>query len=132
VCGVSGAYDRHIVAVRSEIRPCPNQARDMDGVGGPDRDRTGDLLNAIQARSQLRYRPFDCGRTNRNCNGPANGRSKLSAKHAEIVLGRIDIERHPDLAHLDLSHARRIRSHDLLRANPVIGRAQFSEHRPAK
>src|SRR5215472_3121086 len=24
---------------------------------GPDRDRTGDLLNAIQARSQLRYRP---------------------------------------------------------------------------
>ena len=25
--------------------------------GGPDRDRTGDLLNAIQARSQLRYRP---------------------------------------------------------------------------
>ena len=27
------------------------------GFGGPDRDRTGDLLNAIQARSQLRYRP---------------------------------------------------------------------------
>jgi hypothetical protein len=27
-------------------------------VGGPDRDRTGDLLNAIQARSQLRYRPI--------------------------------------------------------------------------
>ena len=27
-------------------------------VGGPDRDRTGDLLNAIQARSQLRYRPL--------------------------------------------------------------------------
>ena len=26
-------------------------------VGGPDRDRTGDLLNAIQARSQLRHRP---------------------------------------------------------------------------
>ena len=26
--------------------------------GGPDRDRTGDLLNAIQARSQLRYRPM--------------------------------------------------------------------------
>src|SRR6266566_2606508 len=25
--------------------------------GGPDQDRTGDLLNAIQARSQLRYRP---------------------------------------------------------------------------
>src|SRR5204863_2666194 len=27
-------------------------------IGGPDRDRTGDLLNAIQARSQLRYRPI--------------------------------------------------------------------------
>lgn len=30
--------------------------------GGPDRDRTGDLLNAIQARSQLRYRPIRTGR----------------------------------------------------------------------
>ena len=29
--------------------------------GGPDRDRTGDLLNAIQARSQLRYRPIFAG-----------------------------------------------------------------------
>ena len=28
-----------------------------EGVGGPDRDRTGDLMNAIHARSQLRYRP---------------------------------------------------------------------------
>jgi hypothetical protein len=36
---------------------CPNQERDMDGVGGPDRDRTGDLMNAIHARSQLRYWP---------------------------------------------------------------------------
>ena len=25
---------------------------------GPDRDRTGDLLTASQARSQLRYRPL--------------------------------------------------------------------------
>src|SRR5882724_5170349 len=25
--------------------------------GGPDRDRTGDLMNAIHARSQLRYWP---------------------------------------------------------------------------
>ena len=35
--------------------------------GGPDRDRTGDLLNAIQARSQLRYRPMvECGTLNRS------------------------------------------------------------------
>ena len=34
--------------------------------GGPDRDRTGDLLNAIQARSQLRYRPVVV-RTNPHC-----------------------------------------------------------------
>ena len=35
-----------------------NLSRDTRAkVGGPDRDRTGDLLNAIQARSQLRYRP---------------------------------------------------------------------------
>ena len=26
-------------------------------IGGPDRDRTGDLMNAIHARSQLRYWP---------------------------------------------------------------------------
>ena len=32
-------------------------ALDTDGVGGPDRDRTGDLVNAIHARSQLRYWP---------------------------------------------------------------------------
>ena len=32
-------------------------ALDADGVGGPDRDRTGDLMNAIHARSQLRYWP---------------------------------------------------------------------------
>ena len=34
-----------------------DRAMEMKG-GGPDRDRTGDLLNAIQARSQLRYRPI--------------------------------------------------------------------------
>ena len=28
------------------------------GDGGPDRDRTGDLMNAIHARSQLRHRPI--------------------------------------------------------------------------
>src|SRR5262249_41627488 len=34
------------------------------GVGGPDRDRTGDLVNAIHARSQLRHWPtLVCGRT---------------------------------------------------------------------
>ena len=30
---------------------------DEERFGGPDRDRTGDLINAIDARSQLRYRP---------------------------------------------------------------------------
>jgi hypothetical protein len=46
------------VACRAEARR--RRAKD----GGPDRDRTGDLLNAIQARSQLRYRPtFIGGRT---------------------------------------------------------------------
>ena len=33
-----------------------------EGDGGPDRDRTGDLLNAIQARSQLRHWPTLVGR----------------------------------------------------------------------
>jgi hypothetical protein len=31
--------------------------------GGPDRDRTGDLMNAIHARSQLRYWPTSAGET---------------------------------------------------------------------
>ena len=26
-------------------------------IGGPDRDRTGDLFHAMEARSQLRHRP---------------------------------------------------------------------------
>jgi hypothetical protein len=34
-------------------------------VGGPDGSRTRDLLNAIQARSQLRYRPTDIRWTER-------------------------------------------------------------------
>jgi hypothetical protein len=53
--GVSPDYDELDEVVQHE----PSNAFDPDtgGVGGPDQDRTGDLLNAIQARSQLRYRP---------------------------------------------------------------------------
>ena len=29
----------------------------IEEVGGPDRDRTGDLFHAMEARSQLRHRP---------------------------------------------------------------------------
>ena len=29
----------------------------IDLIGGPDRDRTGDLFHAMEARSQLRHRP---------------------------------------------------------------------------
>jgi hypothetical protein len=41
------------------------------GFGGPDRDRTGDLLNAIQARSQLRHRPTRAKRRTPDCTKPA-------------------------------------------------------------
>jgi hypothetical protein len=34
----------------------------LDMIGGPDRDRTGDLFHAMEARSQLRHRPTK-GRT---------------------------------------------------------------------
>ena len=34
----------------------------VDLIGGPDRDRTGDLFHAMEARSQLRHRPTK-GRT---------------------------------------------------------------------
>ena len=47
------------MAGRGLRRAChPKRAARRAKDGGPDRDRTGDLLNAIQARSQLRYRPF--------------------------------------------------------------------------
>jgi hypothetical protein len=29
----------------------------LELIGGPDRDRTGDLFHAMEARSQLRHRP---------------------------------------------------------------------------
>jgi hypothetical protein len=29
----------------------------LEMIGGPDRDRTGDLFHAMEARSQLRHRP---------------------------------------------------------------------------
>ena len=38
--------------------------------GGPDRDRTGDLVNAIHARSQLRHWPIRV-RNNSNCTSPS-------------------------------------------------------------
>ena len=39
-------------------RGSTNSVKDFRaGVGGADRDRTGDLVNAIHARSQLRYSP---------------------------------------------------------------------------
>jgi hypothetical protein len=30
---------------------------DLEGIGGPGRDRTDDLFHAMEARSQLRHRP---------------------------------------------------------------------------
>ncbi len=32
-------------------------AKSLKVIGGPDRDRTGDLFHAMEARSQLRHRP---------------------------------------------------------------------------
>ena len=40
-------------ATNEEIR----EAAPPGSIFGPDRDRTGDLMNAIHARSQLRYWP---------------------------------------------------------------------------
>ena len=45
--------------------------------GGADRDRTGDLLNAIQARSQLRYRPIRLAEPSIVTDG-RNGRNRVS------------------------------------------------------
>ena len=45
------AWERTRLIYRAEARR--RRAKD----GGPDRDRTGDLMNAIHARSQLRYWP---------------------------------------------------------------------------
>src|SRR3954463_8793049 len=51
--------------------------------GGPDRDRTGDLMNAIHARSQLRYRPT-LERVNPNGNAP--GRQGQTSGTAQVLL----------------------------------------------
>src|SRR3954469_12331854 len=51
--------------------------------GGPDRDRTGDLMNAIHARSQLRYRPT-LERVNPNVNPP--GRQGQTSGTAQVLL----------------------------------------------
>ena len=52
---------RFIAVANSPIEPA-NRLRlsnflENQKYGGPDRDRTGDLMNAIHARSQLRYWP---------------------------------------------------------------------------
>ena len=67
-CACRSVVDRTICdsprsACRAEAR------RSRAKAGGPDRDRTGDLVNAIHARSQLRHWPlFGCG-TNPYCSG---------------------------------------------------------------
>ena len=48
VGSASGTFQRHSYYLTWDV---------CFGVGGPDRDRTGDLMNAIHARSQLRYWP---------------------------------------------------------------------------
>ena len=59
---------------RAESARLPPEAR-VRGYG-PDRDRTGDLLNAIQARSQLRYRPTSRGAGTGDRNNTPEGRQR--------------------------------------------------------
>ena len=55
----------------SEIPVRKHKKRDpkVPLIGGADRDRTDDLLNAIQALSQLSYSPFHA---KRETGGPSN------------------------------------------------------------
>jgi hypothetical protein len=50
-----GRPNRRVALRRYGGQPSPESRAK---VGGPDRDRTGDLVNAIHARSQLRYWPI--------------------------------------------------------------------------
>lgn len=43
--------------MKKEIREAAQKLLPELVLGGADRDRTGDLLNAIQTRSQLRHGP---------------------------------------------------------------------------
>ena len=64
-------------------------------VGGPDRDRTGDLMNAIHARSQLRYWPT-CGKKltlNNNA-----GLLAFAVKEARHHLGQVLAPQWPHMA----------------------------------
>jgi hypothetical protein len=49
------SYLRQIEDAKEDL--VAERLNESEGVGGPDRDRTGDLMNAIHARSQLRHRP---------------------------------------------------------------------------
>ena len=53
-CAATARHPR-LSQTRLVYRAEPRRRRAKDG--GPDRDRTGDLMNAIHARSQLRHRP---------------------------------------------------------------------------
>ena len=53
ISGTTGRTDAE--ALRELFAKSSNE---KELVGGPDRDRTGDLMNAIHARSQLRYWPI--------------------------------------------------------------------------
>jgi hypothetical protein len=55
---LSGTIDQSVGMTFNYIDFVEIQDRGVDGVGGgADRDRTDDLLNAIQALSQLSYGP---------------------------------------------------------------------------
>ena len=69
-------------------------------IGGPGRDRTGDLFHAMEARSQLRHRPTVLGDTTSR---PLRTALSILAEWTQIVNapdGRLFcIEKAEDLAH---------------------------------
>ena len=54
---------------RSNQTELPPQIVNGEKTSGPERDRTADLLNAIQALSQLSYRPLLTGKDGKNTGG---------------------------------------------------------------
>ena len=70
--------------------------------GGPDRDRTGDLMNAIHARSQLRYwPPGACKGASTNCRAfPSSRSTRWRGRRRGVFVKprQIRIKKRPDTA----------------------------------
>ena len=89
---LAGSTIRRRIKIRALSRP---------GTGGPDGIRTRDLLNAIEARSQLRYGPTISNQWSR----PDSNRRPLPCERSALP-AELRPHRHPSFYPEDLAHVK--------------------------